>query len=205
MPKKFHNNVSEAVQGDYHNAFEKFGSKNPDDPDDPGTLDDGVDIGPHEQYDDDKTQQIEQELNHKNILTEHLDETALIAEEKGAEEISRHNQLIFNILFADVSNDLADLQNSESGHTGSNSERLQQNNITIDILADIYGSINTQNDEDIKTINSILEERLDNYHKQIEFFSSQYVNSGHAQMADKKAKITEGLIVQVGKIESEFL
>lgn len=66
MPNKFPNTVSEGRPDQWHNASEKFGSRNPDDPEDPGTLDDGVDIGPAENFDDSKSQEIEQNLSKKN-------------------------------------------------------------------------------------------------------------------------------------------
>lgn len=198
MPNKFPNTVSEGRPDQWHNASEKFGSRNPDDPEDPGTLDDGVDIGPAENFDDSKSQEIEQNLSKKNRFR-HLGESALIAEEKGAAEISQHNERIFDQLVATLKDEIS----SDINAGESNPRRTEYSNNALDILAETYGTMSTMNYEDIQPINSILEGQLANYRKQVDFFSNQFINREHARDASNKANITEYLLAQTATIESD--
>lgn len=70
MSKKSHNPlkcVAPAKNKPWHNALEHFGSCNANNPNDPGTLDDAVDIQEPD-YDDSKAREIEAKLAQKDGL-----------------------------------------------------------------------------------------------------------------------------------------
>ncbi len=198
MPNKVPNIVSEGRFDQWHNESEKFGSMNPNDPEDPGTLDDGVDIGPSESFDDSKAQDIEQKLSKRNQF-HHLGESALTTTERSTAEIDEHNQFIFDHLLAQIKDEIAsDLNNGET-----NPRRTAYSDNTLNILAEVYGTMNTTGHEEIQPINTILEAKLANYRQQVDFFSKQFVDQKHAQDASNKADITEYLLAQTASIEAD--